>query len=278
MSAVAFALIAAFLVGSNKVAFSLACRRNVGEKDILVVFYILGAVFSCCFYPLPRFSEIQLVDASLLILNGVVWAVIGVLDLKVYRAIEPAAVALLDSFQLVLLAFCGVVIFGDALSTAKLLGIACIASTIVLGVGCSNANVSRAVLVKFISILLIGFTMSIDKLLITRMPISNVVIFGYALPGVALMLYSRPAPKKVLSAIFELRQYSVLLPLISIGAFSCTLNALRMGELSETMAIIQTSTLFTFVLDALNGGAQKSRTRAAACACLCTIGAIAVVY
>ena len=276
MNAVVLSVVAALLIGANKVFFRQASLRGVPSAHLLVIFYGGGCIAAALFFPLPALFERNLIDLSLLVVNGLIWTTIGVMEQRVYRSVEASVIALLDSLLLLLLTAAGLVLFGEALPVSKLLGVVCIALAVAISAKGRRSGDLQVITVKLIAICLVGVALSIDKYLATRIPIGEIVLLGYALPGLFLAAYARPPLSGILSSARKLGRYSIILSVCSVGGFACTIQAFASGSLAMTSALIQTSIVFTFLIELAVADVRQQRLRPAICAMLCTVGAVIV--
>lgn len=277
MDAVVLSIVAAILVGANKVFFRQAALRNVSSEHLLVIFYFGGVACSVLYYPLPAVFDREPLELSLLVANGLIWTLISAMDTRVYKSIEASVVALLDSIQLLLLTAVGLILFGESLPLLKLLGVLCVAGAVGFSTRSRPQGDAKVIAVKLLSVCLAGAALSIDKFLASRMPIGDLVVLGYAIPGLFLVLYTRPNMRGLAASAFKLGRYTFVLSVCSFGGFACTIHAFATGSLTVTSALIQTSIVVTLLVEFVVGDVRGARLRPALCAGACTVGAIAVV-
>ena len=278
MSALVCALIAVLSSAIIKVTLRFCMTKNISQWATLIFYNGLSTVLLFAFLDLPQFSSIEVWPAILLFLNGALWVVAEILDIKSYRHLDASVGELFGSFTFILLTLAGVVLFNETLSLVAILGIGLIiASVVYIGVPTRKVSVD-GIRYKVLSTFFIAAAVIMNKYLCGFVDTRIVVLTGFLIPAVAYVAIGYRDIPQIVPALVQTRMRLMIVPILSAISYYYSTEAFAKGSMSLTTVIIQTCMVFVFVLEVIVLHARQDMLRRALACTGCVAGVVAVCF
>ena len=138
-------------------------------------------------------------NIALVALSGCLWSVMLILDAKSFVAIDVGVATLLSSTRTLFLIWFGYIFFEEKLTNSTMLAACSIFAGINVAKPFSFRRIPAGYKLRFGAIITGAFAIIVDKILVHRININLVIVFGYLIPGILYLFFKPKDWKKQLS-------------------------------------------------------------------------------
>lgn len=220
--------------------------------------------------------EVSLISYCLLFVNGVCWSAALLLRVRSYEELDTSAATILSTFKLLLLATIGVLVFGESISTARIIGLILTVLAIGSCMEFRTIRTSRATHRVFLSCVFAVCAMGLTKHLSESLPVVLILTADFLIPGVCLIAITK-SWRADISNIMESSTGAILIPLICLLSYTFRVYAFSLGgELLIISILDQLGIICVLLIEYLLNVSKQSIRRRCISSGLCTCGAILV--
>ena len=273
MSDEGFALIAVFTSASIKLIYRFSMKSGVDAWSLLIYYNLAAAATLLVFLPIPDISSIESQALYLLLLNGVLWAAAGLLDLRSYQYLSATDSDIYGSVKIVLLTLAGVLFFGEVVSGVAFIGIGAILAAMLLNQPVREWKINRGALYKLSATVVCVRVRIVFKQLTTMLPVETIALLGFFVPGLIFALIRFHQGAELIKAVRSYGRCLALVPLLGALRYFCVIQAFATGELIVTTMSLQGGGVLLFLYEFLFIKERVGNLTRGACSFGCLFGA-----
>ncbi|MCB0358180.1 MAG: hypothetical protein KDD44_01040 [Bdellovibrionales bacterium] len=272
---------AAAAIGAANVSalVKLILKRSVSagaDIQATLQFYNLSAALILALvFGLPDFGTLNAEAAGLLALSGCLWVSGSSYDTKAYEHLEASASEVLGSLSLIFVTLAGIFLYGETIAEEGYVGICIILACIVLGGDISGIRLNLGLVHKLVGIVFQSAALIVDRHLATLIPANEVAFYAFAMCGLLHLTIARTSASQIPDTIQKCGPELLMLPILGAARYYLLIYALANGSLALSYALLQTTMIFIFIIEAAFLGLQQDLLkRGVHCACCATGAAV----
>lgn len=229
----------------------------------------------CLFY--VDLSSISILNWGLLLASGILWSISCYLRLDSFKDINTSTSYILGTLQLIILTLAGVIIFSEAITLPKIIGILITIIAICLMLDFKDIQLNSGACKRLLSTIFAAVAVIIAKQLSTLIPFEIILALDYFIPGAIIAIVFPSCLTEFKSAIKHSRYLLLFTPPLVVLAYFLKLKVFSMGgELMIVSIICQTGLAFVLFIEVFLLKQLDNLYRRSLSAALCSTGAILV--
>lgn len=273
------AILSVFASSFTGIFRKLIGKENKSSFESIILFQFFGAIIVFLIalsngFKMPPITEFPFQYA----LTGILWGSAMIFLFNAYKKAEASEVAILATFETLIVLILGNKILNDTLTPTMIIGIFFIISSIIIlsYKKFKRVNYNRGFTYAIAASVLAGVASVNDAFLVKNSDPISFVAVAYLLPGIFVYLIYLLSKKKITVDLknTNLKYISLLVLFSVISNIPYYLAINYDGQISQVLPINKTSIIFTILLAALFLNERKELGRKIFCGILAAIGVI----